>query len=508
MSLALQRTRHALKSALARPVGPGRATDADGDPRDGRARWRAAYAIGSLALIALYPFLPGVWMAAGLLLACVTAAVCVVIGRRAVEPGRRAPWTLLICALAAYVLANTALAIPEAHVVAVGWLIDAAGDLLALAGALALILRRGARDLGGIVDAAVIAFAVGSVLWTLLPRRIGSDSGPTAQVDLFVTVFALTGVLGALLRLSRVMTGSNTALRLLHAAIGLAIAGNAVSALGGASPATSTAAAMIFMAVFTAVGLFGLDPTGPRLMASQTLAHTEHLSTARLVFLGTAIAVVPGVVGVRGTLAGNPAGLLLAVQGALVSTLVMIRIGILAAQRSRAERALAHQAAHDPLTQLPNRRQFVDRLRGELARGTRCALLFCDLDDFKSVNDRFGHDAGDRLLMDVAQRLLACAGPRQMVSRFGGDEFVVLLMEPAVPEAQAVRDRITAALGRPFQPLRGRGMAISVGIADDRGERDPEQLIKAADHAMYEAKAAHRNAEAGGWNQGPGDTCR
>jgi diguanylate cyclase (GGDEF)-like protein len=173
----------------------------------------------------------------------------------------------------------------------------------------------------------------------------------------------------------------------------------------------------------------------------------------------------------------------------------MLRIGILAAQRARAERALAHQATHDPLTQLPNRRELVRRLGDELSRGTRTALLFCDLDDFKSINDRYGHDAGDQLLIDVAHRLRSCVDRPHTVSRFGGDEFVILLVDVSRTEAETVGHCVTTALNRPFEPIGGAGIVISVGIAYGDGIRDPEQLIKSADDAMYKAKAAHRTPD-------------
>ena len=98
-------------------------------------------------------------------------------------------------------------------------------------------------------------------------------------------------------------------------------------------------------------------------------------------------------------------------------------------ERKRTEARLAHQAMHDPLTGLPNRTLFTDRMqlaKARLGRGGSLALLFCDLDDFKVVNDSFGHEAGDRILMEVADRLRTILRPSDTVSRFGGDEFALL----------------------------------------------------------------------------------
>jgi diguanylate cyclase (GGDEF)-like protein len=451
--------------------------------------------LASLGLIVLRPLLP--LGSLTLFVSAVATAACVAVGRRGVEPGQRAPWTLLLGALGAFVVSNIALRAPDARVVALGWLIDATANALALAAASAVIVRRGARDLGGIADAAVIALAAGSVLWGVLPRRIGADSGFTAQVDLFVQVFALTGVLGALLRLTRTSTGPRSALGWLLTAISLALGGDLVSAVGGAAPDSIKAADMMFLGAFTGIGLFGLDPAGPRLVHPQPVSAVERLTGGRLAFLGVAVAAVPVVAGARAIIGGNPSGLLLTVQGALVAAVVMVRIGILGAERARAEQALAHQATHDPLTQLPNRRELVARLRATLSRDGQCTLMFCDLDQFKAVNDRYGHDAGDRLLVEVAKALRTCVHEPHSVGRFGGDEFVILLLDVSHAQAEAIRDCVATAVARPLESYRGAGLSVSIGIAHSDGERDPERLINAADHAMYEIKTEHK-AQANG----------
>jgi diguanylate cyclase (GGDEF)-like protein/PAS domain S-box-containing protein len=171
-------------------------------------------------------------------------------------------------------------------------------------------------------------------------------------------------------------------------------------------------------------------------------------------------------------------------------------------ERRRAEQRLEHQALHDPLTGLPNRRLFVDRL-GQALRHTRrlgnqVAVLFMDLDEFKVVNDSLGHEAGDLLLTVVAQRLKRCLRPEDTLARFGGDEFVVLVEGVAdATEAIQVSTRITDELRRPFL-IEGRELfvAASIGIAlgEDR-TKSPENLLRDADNAMYRAKdeaAAYR----------------
>ncbi len=133
--------------------------------------------------------------------------------------------------------------------------------------------------------------------------------------------------------------------------------------------------------------------------------------------------------------------------------------------------ALAHQAIHDPLTGLPNRLHFVERLGRELADAElnheRIAVLFLDLDRFKVVNDSLGHSAGDRLLVAVADRLSATMGPTDVVARFGGDEFVILCHNVTSEEtAELVAERLAEAVARPVALMEGEVfVTASVGIA-------------------------------------------
>ncbi|MHB8323060.1 MAG: PAS domain S-box protein [Candidatus Dormibacteria bacterium] len=166
-------------------------------------------------------------------------------------------------------------------------------------------------------------------------------------------------------------------------------------------------------------------------------------------------------------------------------------------EEERSQLQLIQQAFHDPLTGLPNRVLFEDRVGQALARERRrhglLAILFCDLDDFKAVNDRFGHQAGDEVLRSVAAALQGCVREADTVARFGGDEFVLLLDgvgEPA--EATAAAARVHDALRKPHS-LGGQEVAVgaSIGIAINFGETASlETLLSQADTAMYQAKAA------------------
>jgi diguanylate cyclase (GGDEF)-like protein/PAS domain S-box-containing protein len=174
-------------------------------------------------------------------------------------------------------------------------------------------------------------------------------------------------------------------------------------------------------------------------------------------------------------------------------------------QRKSAEADIELLAFYDPMTRLPNRRLLLDRLQQALAARARSqrrgALLFIDLDDFKSLNDTLGHAAGDLLLQHVAQRLLACVRACDTVARLGGDEFVVMLGDlsanprEAASQAELVGEKILLALAPPFM-LAGHEHhstgCIGITLFSDHRE-EGEELLKRADLALYRAKAAGRS---------------
>lgn len=164
-------------------------------------------------------------------------------------------------------------------------------------------------------------------------------------------------------------------------------------------------------------------------------------------------------------------------------------------ERKREEERLRRLAFHDLVTGLPNRALFEERLGAaadRVAEGEgELAVLFIDLDNFKAVNDAFGHHGGDRLLRTVAERLRSSVRPGDTVARYGGDEFAVLIEDVTVaPEVNVVARRIEAHLRRPL--VLGSGpvaLSASVGIAVRRpGEREREAIMREADAAMYRAK--------------------
>jgi diguanylate cyclase (GGDEF)-like protein/PAS domain S-box-containing protein len=162
-------------------------------------------------------------------------------------------------------------------------------------------------------------------------------------------------------------------------------------------------------------------------------------------------------------------------------------------------------ATNDPLTHLPNRRLLMDRLKHALAACARSgkagALLFIDLDNFKTINDTLGHDSGDLLLQQVARRLEGCVRNGDTVARIGGDEFVVMLEDlsvdamEAAAHAETVGNKILAALNQPYElSLSGYGCTPSIGITlFSEKQHSIDELLRQADIAMYESKKFGRN---------------
>jgi diguanylate cyclase (GGDEF)-like protein len=150
-----------------------------------------------------------------------------------------------------------------------------------------------------------------------------------------------------------------------------------------------------------------------------------------------------------------------------------------------------HQAFHDSLTELPNRMLFTEHVARSLALGLKTAVLFLDLDDFKVVNDRFGHPVGDSLLVAFSDRLKACVRPADVPARLGGDEFAVLADGSNAEEVERVATRLVEALSEPFR-IDGKEVSIhaSVGIAFATPTSTADELVRNADVAMYDAKQA------------------
>jgi diguanylate cyclase (GGDEF)-like protein len=251
-------------------------------------------------------------------------------------------------------------------------------------------------------------------------------------------------------------------------------------------------AGMLFSSALA--GAAALHPSMAPLSAPASEAPAR-LTWWRLMLLTGAVMLAPGVLATQAAL-GQPTDVPLVVGGsAVLFLLVALRMASMMEERKILEQRLEFRAFHDPLTRLPNRSLFMDRFEQALARserhGSKVAVLFVDLDDFKEVNDSLGHEAGDRVLVAVAHRLRSCLRPTDTAARLGGDEFTMLLEDvEEVEGAVRVAERILAEMRAPV--ILGELQTVvnvSIGIAAGSGVNDhPGKLLRQADLALYRAK--------------------
>jgi diguanylate cyclase (GGDEF)-like protein len=287
-----------------------------------------------------------------------------------------------------------------------------------------------------------------------------------------------------------------------------------------AAGAFAFAVADIAFAYMTAKGTYGEDPLtdvgwplGFALLALAAVMPDDRSDIGRRTYESSLSAllpyllVVPAIaVFIARSTSGVSFGPFLGVTGAVVAILLLARQVVTmlenreltndleqtVAELREREGQLEFQAFHDPLTQLANRAWFRDRLDHALQqrRDEAIAVLFVDLDDFKTVNDSLGHDVGDRLLASVGERLRACVRLGDTVARIGGDEFAILIEgERAPTEGPVIAQRVLSALAVPFS-VAGRDLRVSASLGLASGQyQSGESVLQDADLAMYAAKA-------------------
>ena len=445
----------------------------------------------AVVLMVAYPLMPAVLRGIVYLGCAWTAVVLAAIGYGHRPPGLRATWTLLLIGLLLAATANTIFRISEPdRSVVLPQLLSGLGNLTLLAATLTLTVRRGARDLGGLIDAALFALALGGFVLAMMVVPRLPEAHAFNHFRLAVTLTFSAAMLGALLRLVETDRSGNPALPLLTAAVALNLVGFLVLTI--LMPDGRAAGQTAFLGAYVAV-CAALTGDGINRLGTPAPARVDRLSTPRLVLLGAALALVPVTTAVQAIRDRPVNGPLLIVSTVLIVPLVMMRLAVLLRALRRSEAALRQLADHDALTGALNRRAFTNAIQAELDARRGFALVFCDLDEFKNVNDDHGHWAGDKLLVDITGRLRGCLDLADTLCRYGGDEFAILLRGATGADIDDLEKRITAAMSTPFR-IGGREVVISIslGAVDHNGTgrrpATPAQLIHEADEAMYRHK--------------------
>jgi diguanylate cyclase len=474
------------------------------------ARWSSSFAIGGVAATIVYAMdlsapVSGVAFAA-VGIGCVTALL---IGPRWHRAQPRGAWSLLTVASAAFLVGALLRPWATGQDGPAALLSDAftvPGYMFALLWLVGLLRARGGVDRHAVIDGLIVCLGAGLAAALLLAIPAASIDGRPAAVSTLAAIYPFFDVLVVLLLANLAFTTivRQPAYLLLTAGLGLVLAGDLLYAVAGASgELSSTGMDLPFLLAYTAIGASVLHPSVAALGRTAPVK-VQAWSWPRLMVIVPALAtpfVLIPLVADRST----ATRVVLAIGGAGAVALLMIRAVAAVRDYATAQLRYEHQATHDPLTGLPNRWLLSAHLARLLAgdqpaRAADTWVFFLDLDGFKLVNDSWGHDAGDQMIVDVAHRLRRAVPAEATLARVGGDEFVLVhtcTRSTAAELAETIMDRLAEPL-----PVRGSEAVItaSIGIASApaaaaAGAAPPvtaESLMRDADTAMYQAKSEGR----------------
>ena len=450
------------------------------------------------------------------------------IGARRIE--RRLPWYILSFAVFLLFIAEATWVIldqmglePWPSIADVFYL--AAFPFEALAFLLLVRDRAPGRDIAGLIDAAVITVVMALLSWVFLMEPYVTDSSLTV-VEVGVSVaYPLMDIviLGMLARLLTLRGPRSAAFNLLIIGVITTLIGDIAYGYVSLTSEYVDRGWMdaSWLLMYVVWGVAALHPS-----ANHISDHAEEpsgrLTRGRLILLASAALIAPGVM-LYSWATGSAGDFHIpesTAATAIVFVLVLVRMGSLNRQidrhmtrlhtqgrvlraaldeRNALAEKLRHQAFHDSLTGLPNRALFIEKVQEAIDHDVRdgggIAVLFIDLDDFKSINDRFGHAAGDELLTSIGNRLRGALRAGDLPARLGGDEFGLLIYDVETEDvARVVAQRLFASLNTPFS-LAGHNLPVkaSVGVSLNRQGDSAQDLLRNADAAMYLAK--HRGKD-------------
>lgn len=475
--------------------------------------WQAYLGAGGLALAIYFALPSGLIQDVLYVLIGVSSVVTILIGVRLHRPAHSLPWLLMAVGQLLWASADGLYSWYE-DVRRVAPFPSPADGLYLLAypllaaGLAGLVrLRRQGRDVAGLIDCTIVTVGFGFLSWAVVADPIINGTG-ASLTDRLIAVAYPVGDIVLLALLVRLITSSGvrtTAFWLLTAAVVLMIAADTMFAATDIFGDYNAVLDAFWLASYVLWGAAALHPSVSR-MSQKDETERPPFSRARMVALTVAVLLAPLTLAVQLTFGLSLDTWAVVVSSMALFLLVVARMGMAirevvatASQRDRLQRVLSHEVAHDSLTGLANRASVLGQIESALHRGQRAgtlsALLFIDLDRFKSVNDKFGHLVGDEVLCETARRMRAAVREGDTVGRLGGDEFVVLLeLLRSETEAVDLADRIVEALAAPITvggvTITG-GASIGIAYSMDAGT-NARRLLHEADVASYRAKASGR----------------
>ncbi len=432
----------------------------------------------------------------------VGACIALAVGPSLHHPRSVRPWHMLACAAALFVVG--ALTRPYSagqtdwrqiitHVFTV------AGYLIAITGLGMMLRSRGSLERHALSDGLIVCLGAGLVLTVLFALPAARVAGQPTWLSALLALYPMFDIvlLLVLLNLAFTTAAHLPSYRAITVGMVALFAGDLGYAWIGARGQQTGPALMDlpFLIAYTCYGVAALHPSMAE-MSSVVAKPVQAWSLGRLSLILPALAA-PAVILMAAPHMGYAERLVVAVAiPAMVATLLVRAVSAVRGY-TRVQEVFRHQALHDALTGLPNRVHLSERVEAMLAARRRddppVWLLFLDLDGFKFVNDSWGHETGDRLLVEVAYRLDTLAGPGDTVARIGGDEFVVATQrarEGAVELAELIQEALR-------EPIEVIGLelvvTVSIGMAEATTRGAAEALLRDADTAMYRAKGDGRD---------------
>ncbi|AGZ43663.1 EAL domain-containing protein [Actinoplanes friuliensis] len=485
----------------------------------GRPWWRW-YLGATGALVIVTPLLPTHGLRVVMQLLGSTAVIAALVaGIRLNRPRHVLPWRILLGSVIFTVVANVTWPVLRAAGIigaspAVDLLYYTTYPVLAVALALLPVHGRPGLNFAGYTEAGIITSGAAVVWWTLLVDPLVIDTNHTPE-QLHVVVYPMLDMVIFALGLRLLLVGGTASVtyRLIAGATGaLLIADTAmfvVSVAGGQPPVVSIVCWLVANAL---LGAAALHPSMAHTATEPADDLPEDIGTARI-YIVTVVAtpIMTAIYLLHESWNSRvaPADIIVPVGAtALTAALVVARmrqLNVLSRRRAvalqasldseaRLQQELRERAQHDLLTGLPNRSLLYDRITSALAREIPGALFVLDLDDFKEVNDRFGHAMGDDLLLAVAARLREILGERGLLARLDSDEFAVLLTGVEPEQVEACAHEVLVAMRRPVE-VQGHELfaTASVGLRRLRPDLLTADILRDAYLALHSAKAAGRD---------------